>query len=398
MKLPSGLKAFRFQAVICAFVAGLFAPVADAGLIGALEQKVIDTYRLGETLDFCDFQADQKSIRLNLARALDKRELELDDFARGVGRPRRGTSGNELTLGPVFLAPRLSVGKTGVNGWVSEKQSWEDLDREFQELRGQRVNGRWVRLLGRVRAMISDDYRRGVRGVWFGVSAEGVAEAPALVTRVTDCLKEKKCDGLANSEPFQHALRLTRKSERDFSDYRTAATDAARGRALKNLLAEIRPFVNYFEPVKQAGVRFTDASTLVVPLDAGDFRGYENAFAAFAEGFWKVAGHVLRIEWTVALRNDPTFRFFYLPNPKDGSLIDYGRRSISLGQGASESMPAHLVGRAIGFRARAFPVWHSATCEYEDQTKPGDLLSDGRSGSVTAAHWNSLKRAYAEKP
>jgi hypothetical protein len=96
-------------------------------------------------------------------------------------------------------------------------------------------------------------------------------------------------------------------------------------------------------------------------------------------------------------RAEPLFRLLFLAVPGAGSQIDYLRRTVTFGQGAAESIPAHEIGRALGFRARYFSVWHPETCKYEDQSKPDDLLSDGRTGSITAAHWESLKKAYAPK-
>jgi hypothetical protein len=399
---------FRFQAVTLALLSVSVSAFADpTTVIGPLEDQVSETYRLGDSLDSCDLTATQKSIRLNLARALDDREQEISDFLRASARTNQmafsGTTA-ELDIGPLNLvsranAPKLSAEKKPKsNGWVSYTSGWDDYDQEYQDIKSQRVNARWIRLLGLVRATISDDYRRGTYGTWMGVSAEGIDESSELVKRIGACLKEKKCDDLQKSDAFKNALNLTPEGASDFGAYRKAVADEAKVRALKNLLADVEPYTDYFEPVKQKGVRMTDGKVITLSLDSGDMRGHETEFGKVIEKFWKLGENAIKIEWMTSTRDEPIFKWFLVPTPKSANLMDYVHRTISISQNSVESIPAHLAGRALGFRARTFAVWHPDTCKYEDQSKPDDLLSDGRLGSVTAAHWDSLKKVYAPKP
>lgn len=369
--------------------------------MGPLEETVYDTYRLGNHLDHCELSLATKNLRLGLARALDVRSDEFDAYLREQTRASRMfTAAPGLHIGPLNLVDRDDAPKPNGDkkskgsGWVSYTSGWDDFVSEYQAIRTQRVNARWVRLLGLVRATIDDDYRRAVRGTWMGVSAEGIAEAPALVKAIGDCLSTKKCDGLEKPDPFKNALKLTPNATADFGDFRKATTEAARVRPLKYLLKEIKPFLDYYDPVKQRGVRVSDSNTLIISLDSGDFRGYDTELGQIIEKFWKVGSDSIKVEWLTSTRSEPVFKFLFLPTPKSGSQIDYYRRTITIGQNSIESVPAHEVGRALGFRARAFSVWRPETCKYEDESKPDDLLSNGRAGTVTSAHWDALKKVY----
>lgn len=392
---------FRFQGVTSICLALFSSQSVHAGPYpGPLEQTVIETYRLGNYLDSCDVTLAQKNLRLGLARVLDDREVEITDYLRAIGRGgRMGYDSSELNIGPLTLIPRLESTpekKSENGGWVSKLSGWEDFDHEYQTIRGTRIGAAWARLRDVVRATISDDYRRGVNGVWMRVNHQGVSEAPNLFKLVKACLDEKKCDDLQKNDSFRNALNLTPNAASDFGNFRKATTDAGRERALKNLLGEVKRFVNYFEPVKQRGVRVADPHTLIISLDAGEFRGYETDLGLLVERFWKLGDNSLKVEWMTSTREEPLFRFLFLPTPKSGSQIDYIRRTITIGQGAVESIPAHQIGRALGFRARYFSVWQPDKCKYEDQSKPEDLLSDGRKGSVATEHWESLLKAYTE--
>ena len=379
---------------------GLAAPFfsSTAAAVGPLEQMVSDTYRLGNYLDSCDLTTTQKNIRLDLARAIDDRQLDFEDYANSSQRTNRyNQNGNELRVGPLSLSPRPepSPNPSATPGvWTSKISGWEDFDREYQALRGSRVGPRWLRLRDSIRATVNDDYRRGVRGVWMRLSQEGVTEAATLVNLVTACLNEQKCDDLQKSETFKNALNLTPNSASDFGNYRKASLDSEREKALKNLLGEVKPFVKYFDPVKQRGVRKSDDHSLIISLDVGEFRGYETDLALLIERFWKVGEDSLKIEWMTSLRDEPLFRFLFSPTP--GSQINHTQKTITLGQWAIESIPAHEVGRALGFRPRYFPVWRPDLCKYEDQSRTDDILSDGRTGLVDATHWDALKRTYQD--
>lgn len=369
-------------------------------LLGPLEQQVFDTYRIGENLSSCELTLAQKSLRISLARVLDLHERDFSDYA--TARPFRTSFTSATSVGPLKLTPRPETTPpasqkkaAGVDGWVSFTSGWDDFDQEYQSIRDQRVNARWVRLLGMVRATIADDSRRAIHhGVWMGVSAEGIDEAPTLRKLIIACVNEKKCDGLKKSDSFLHALTLTSNAAADFATFRKATTDDAKVQALRSLLGEITPFIGYYEPVKQRGVRIYEGKTLMVSLDAGDFTGYETDLTTIINRYWKVGDDALKFEWMTSLRDEPIFKFFFLTSPNGTNQIDYLRRTITLSQGAAESVPAHEIGRALGFRVRTFSVWHPDSCKYEDQSKPDDLLSDGRTGSITADHWTSLKKTY----
>ncbi len=398
---------FQFQAVTFAILFGtLTAYGAPVPTPGPLEQQVLDTYRLGDTLDDCERLADQKALRVTLARALDAHTQEITDFLRLSARTNRlSFSDPSLLIGPLSLIARADAPKPSgekkpkTNGWVAYTSGWTDFDQEYQAVRDQPVNARWVRLYGLVRATVADDYTRTVIGTWMGASPEGVDESANLVKIGQACLTDKKCDDLLKSDAFKNALKLTPDSAKDYADFLAAKKDDAKAtRALKNLVNETKPFTTYYDPVKQSGVRLSDANTIVISLDAGDFRNHETELGLAIEKFWKVASNVVKVEWMTSTRDEPIFKFFFQPMPRSGNMIDYIRRTITIGQGAIESIPAHEIGRAMGFRARTFSVWHADTCKYEDLSKPDDLMSDGRLGSVTAAHWEALKKAYGPTP
>lgn len=398
------LKAFRFQAVTLVLLFGLVPARAETtAIIGPLEQQVLEIYRLADDLDPCEKTPTQKSLRLGIARALDLREMEIEEYSRGVARTNRRPTPEGLKAGPLNLIERSeSSSPSGdrrkiSNGWISYSIGWSDFEKEYQAIRGTRASARWVRLLSHVRATLADDYRRIVRGVWLGLSAEGVNESALLVKLLTACTTEKKCDALKNPDSFKNAIRVSRNVSLEYGRLKIATTDAAREHSAHKLLAALKSFPAYFEPVRQRGPRFNDPHTLIVPLDAGDFRGYETDLAILIEKIWKVGSDRISVEWITSYRTDPIFKFFFTSVPKAASQIDYTRRTITLAQGAIETMPAHLVGRALGFRPRFFSVWRPETCKYEDQSKPDDLMSDGRTGIATGAHWNSLKKAYTEK-
>ncbi len=348
--------------------------------------------------------ADTQDLRLGLARALDNRENDFVAYNRLALRSTHfGSSGSDLTVGPLTLTARSAAPKPSdekkskVSDWVSYTSGWDDFDKEYQAIRGTKINSRWIRLLGLVRATIADDFTRGANGIWMGTSAEGVDQAPNLLKLIATCLKDKKCDDLATPAAFKDALNLTPNTKLDYSAYSKATTDEAKSRALKNLQSDVQPYSTYFEPIKQRGVRISDPNEITISLDSGDFRGYETEFGKILEKFWKVGDNSVKIEWMTSTRDEPIFKFFFTPTPKSGSGIDYIRRAITIGQNAVESIPAHEIGRAMGFRARYFSVWHADSCKYEDESKPGDLLSDGRTGTITQAHWDSLKKTYAPK-
>lgn len=388
---------FRFQAVTAALLFVAFVPRADPGApMGPLEHEVAEIYRLGKTLDPCELAPAHKTLRLDVARALDARAADLDEYVRSEAEHGLRAAPSVLKVGPLALTSPANAATA--SGWVSTTSGWEDLGEEWKAIRSRRVNARWVRLRELARATIADDHRRTVRGIWMGAGSEGVAEAPVLANLISSCLSARKCDGLRRNDAFPNALLLTPHAAGDFADYRNAANERAKERALRNLLAEIKPFATYFDPVKQEGVRFIDEKTLAVPLDAGDFLGFETELALVIEKFWKVGTNKLKVEWMTSTRGEPLFHFAFLTAPRSESRFDPVRRAVFTAQNAAESFPAYGAGRAMGFRARYFLVWRPSVCKYEDQTKPGDLLADGKSGTITADHWTALKRIYGTSP
>jgi hypothetical protein len=364
---------------------------------GELEKQVLDTYRLGADLDPCEKSTEEKLRRLKIVRALDARALEFKNFQRS--NPKSFT-GEAIKVGPLTLIPRESQTpasvKTDKNGWSSFKMGWDDFEREYLEIAQQRMSKRWVRLLGLVQTTAEDDYLRAVKGEWMGASAAGVAEAKTLLDLIENCLSEKVCTGLEDPAAFKDALLLSPNGASDYSDYLKAKEVSDQERALQNLSDGIQPFTRILEPVKQPGVRLSDDHTLVVSLDPGQFRGYETDLSELISKFWNLNGQSLTVEWMTSTRDEPLFKFLFSPAAKSPSYVDYKKRSIIVGQESRESVLAHLVGRALGFRARYFSTWRPETCQYEDQQKPGDLLSDARNGSVLPEHWEAIKNVYKE--
>jgi hypothetical protein len=393
---------FRFQAVTFAVLAGLNSfGTARATIVGPFEGQILETYLRGAGLSKCELTAEQKNMRLTIARALDDHETDFEGYHHSLPPTGSRDFSGVSSIGPLVLSPRLAVPKVDdtngkPKGWRSSTSGWADFFREYQAIRLQHVNARWDHLRDIVAATIADDFSRGVRRNWMGLSAESVDQAPGLATSITDCLTDsKKCDSLAKSDSFQDALSLTSYAASDYADYKSAKTDAAKTAALRTLLGEVKPFLTYYDPIKQSGVRFIDSNTLVISLDPGAFGPVETNFGLMIERDWKLGDNALKVEWMTATHDSPIFTFLLNPTPKGGSQIDFLRRTITLGQGAVASIPAHEVGRAMGFRARYFSVWHADTCKYEDESKPDDLLSDGRSGSVLETHWAALKKVYA---
>jgi hypothetical protein len=361
-------------------------------------------YKKGNNLDDCEMTVDAQDLRLGLARALDNREQDFADYNHlAIRSSHFGFSTSDLNVGPLNLTSRSDLPKRSedkkskVSGWVSYTSGWNDFEKEYEAIRGTKIDARWIRLLGLVRATIADDYSRGVSGIWMGTSAEGVDQTSNLLKIIATCLNDKKCDELAKSDTFKDALSLTPNTKLDYAAYTAAKTDDTKIRYLKNLQSDVQPYSTYYEPVKQRGVRLSDPNEITISLDSGDFRGNETELGKILEKFWKVGDNSVKIEWMTSTRDEPIFKFFFTPTPKAGSGIDFIRRTITIGQNAIESIPAHEIGRAMGFRPRYFSVWHSDSCKYEDESKPTDLLSDGRTGSIAQAHWDSLKKTYTSK-
>jgi hypothetical protein len=416
---------FRFQLVTTRSVALLLAlaagsssyafvsPAAEPSTrVGPLETRLAHIYRLAEEdLSDCEVSRAEIDLRREVVQALDDREQEFDDFNRRGSFRSPTLSANALgdtNIGPLRLVARPERDEKVKSGWSSSVAGWRDFHAELLSLRNTPIDARWTRLLGKVKATLGDDERRAIDGISMSISHQAIEQAIAMRAAIDECLGSKsagengatkldaaKCASLSKPDPFKEALAAGTAIRSAYARYLSATVDSERARILESLYDSLRTTANRFEPMRQTGIRFPDAETLMLSLDPGDLRGYETELGLAIQKYWNVVeGIKLEIEWMTSTRDAPIFRIFFDRAPGTPSYVNWPAREIQIGQGTWESTPARQIGHALGFRDRYLSVWRPDLCKYEDQWNTDDLMSDSRYGAVTKAHWDSLRKAY----
>ncbi|MBC7386685.1 MAG: hypothetical protein H7301_11065 [Cryobacterium sp.] len=360
---------------------------------GSIESRVVELYRSGEFFSPCESSSAAKKIRISLARALDDR---VGNFPPLAEFRRAAFSSNDTQLSSVTLRARPHSEESSKKGWNTSFLGWGDLEREWRLIARMPMNGRWIRLRDSALEVLKNDESRISHGKWFGVTAEGIEQAPRLIQAIQSCRKIKDCAALSKQAEFENALLLTRESAALYVIFTQAKTPEAVKAALLSLERVTLPYLTYFSPsFKAPGARFQDEHTLILPLDAGSFESDEVRLGEMISKYWNQGKNRLEIEWTKSTPSQALFTFANGDSLNIPTQVNPRTQTIYLSSQGWESSPAYAVGVALGFRPRDFTLWRSDLCSYGHERRNDDLLSDMKFGTIPSATWKILRKRYA---
>ena len=311
-----------------------------------------------------------KPFQLAVAAALDLRAKEIDGLALNSYETKNW---RVIRLGDAFVRERKNVPHPK-SGWQKDKESWESLEKRYNKIKDQPTNQAWVDLSSDVRSILVDDEDRLIYHVDVYLKKENLAFLQEIEEILSRCLESSNCGPNLFSG---RELKVLQNNPFYAKNFETKNFEA--------LLYGVRMDLwdKNFRMNQQ--VRRVSETEIVVPLDAGAFRGMENQIAEYIESGSSPRLSV-KIKW-VDSTQEGGYRFVLDEGPGGRSFVareDYVRsRAI-----------AHEIGHVLGFRDYYYTTWFPNKCTYVSLNSESDLMSSSGTGSVTQEEWDELNRAY----
>lgn len=362
-----------------------------------LEGSVVDAVQdvnAGKFTDACDER--QFAQRLEIARALDARapgirrltsgEFEPDlhsEFAMESQTRRVAIAGSYLT--ETDFVP-------GEDKWRTINRAWDVFIQRYNLIRNSPTNRNWVILDANVRGLLVDDINRAVNGVDNGL--DHTAEQPLrdFQKQIDNC-KWLDCRNETISPEIQAVLDRNHQLNSLWKAYLSAKSTSERNEQMElfssRLTASVRRYgFNTYTRIKREG------DELLLPIDAGDFAGYESQVASYIELVWHSQDLKLKIQW-IPNPLEPLFKMFMdKSHPNSRAFVNWRNKVVQLYPGTSTRAVAHEFGHVLGFRDIYYTMYDPSTCGYTIELNDGDVMSSHRGGVVTEKEWATLKENY----
>lgn len=349
------------------------APIKGALL--PLTQK----FRGGPGFGPCETKNYEKM--LEITRELDARAESINEYARTRTNASKFT---RIQVGPISVrndAPSAEV-KTG---WNVDHHSWSAIIAEFEKARVSGDPDDWHWLNVDARSILAEDEDRVVGGYAYDIGHEDEAPMNRIREAVNACWQRPACSRpefgaaerawMASRPSFVSALA---KMEEDDSATRQKA------------MSEIYSLTGRFAMRENDSVS-RNGSELVLPLFAGPFASVQSQVAEYIESVWKSDRLHLKIDWREA-PSSSIYELLVAPGTSGRSWVNWQKQQVNYFTDMRQSAFAHEIGHVLGFRDHYYMRWNEANCEYSDEYRMDDLMSD--SGPVLDTEWDILDATY----
>jgi len=349
--------------------------------MGRLE-KVADEIAGHENAGYCDRYVD--GWRRTIARELDSRDSEIDKFAASL------ESHGDVTIqqvGPISVISQKAptVAPSGPDDF---DVSWEELYDEYLKIQNLPSEVEWLQLRRTATDILARDSDRVLDYQNFEISRENVSLYKSLLPVSVACVADPNClvlplnnaqEGLLRSSPLFASLYLRTLTGSNW-DRRHALEILKR-----NLEIDLKSVT--FRP--NPAIRRSAPNEITIPLDAGDFSGFESILEGYITPIWSTPWGTVKLEW-----QSRTDIFRFLVNPLNLSLVQHRERKVLLSKLVRAKTIAHEFGHVVGFRDRYYYVWNYSSCRYHTQSDLSDLMSSSQTGTVHESDWREIFEHY----
>lgn len=355
-------------------------------LQGSIEENVLKV-QASEWIEECDLLV--KSRQLEVARAIDSRRAEIEQFSGSRGST---DTFKVVPLGPLPVRERVAAFRPR-SGWALEADGWADIHAEYLRIRERPVDLAWVNLNTRVRAIVVDDQSRVLDGVNLSLDKDSGRRVIGLAAAIGACVDRESCADLGlpadllqfvNGNPtYSDYLRWIRESQ---------DRDTLRMR-IQGFARRARSDARRYEFRLNPGVTRTSRNELQVALDAGLFGPVKETLGSYIERAWSRDRMKVRVRWTDLDSTPEAFRMIAEAVGGARSYVMYSDQTVHLFPGVRTGAIAHEIGHVLGFKDHYYTIWKPETCSYAYQTRDEDIMSHA-DGGVTEEEWDELDSSY----
>lgn len=329
----------------------------------------------------CDHQYGQA--RIDISRELDRRHA---DIVRIQKESPVDEDVKRVTVGPIsidepFTQPKLE------DKWEKFTLGWPDAQRLWDEYQADPSDENLVGLNSVVRSLMFDDRNRVLHGVNVYLTRTDLKSLINLRDQVNACAADANCTRPNYSDD---ARSLATKNDYYRSYFRDNYFYQDR-EALTKWLKDLNIDVEDKEFTKNETIKRLDANTLEVPMNPGNFAGFENELTRFFEAVWKTDKLAVKVKWqqiedifSIVINNEVGGRAF----------VRYGNKSMNIADGVTSTTLAHEFGHVLGLTDEYYTTWNKDTCTYQFEYNPSNIMSDS-AGVPQQSHWDLLNSHYA---
>ena len=136
-----------------------------------------------------------------------------------------------------------------------------------------------------------------------------------------------------------------------------------------------------------------EGKTLHLPLYTSDLASITEQLSGYIESIWTSAELSLKIDWKAEASRD-LFTVLLLRESSGRSFVSPSKKTVNLYNNVRAKSIAHEIGHVLGFTDHYYSVWNSTKCEYQDQSREDDLMSDPTYSKVLDDEWKTLQETY----
>jgi hypothetical protein len=351
-----------------------------SGPIGENVAKLLDN----QWAESCD--SAQRSMRLEIAHALDDRKDEIDAFARKVPSVKNY---ERVDIGPLY-ARTLTTPFIPRKGWQEAEYGWGEAYDYFRKILREPVNRGWLWLQKRALSLTVNDKYRISDGMNMYLVREDLPLLPGILKKLKQTAKNPYAPvWTAEEDTLLHRNAYyswhLRKLEKTSSDGEIQGV-------LESFTRRVEADVARYKFRKNEDV-LRSHGELRVSMDPGPFEGYEEVLAPYIEDVWKKQDLRLKVSWKSRTMPGTVFRFVLESIPGGRAFMTWSDRTVHLYQETAVRAIAHEVGHVLGLRDQYYTVWDNTKCSYRDQLNDEEIMSVSE-GAVSDDDWRLLEKNY----
>ncbi|MBO9667480.1 MAG: hypothetical protein J7501_11795, partial [Bdellovibrio sp.] len=272
--------------------------------------------------------------------------------------------------------------------------SWSRIAKIYEAIKKDPTNPAWVKLNLLARGIVSDDQKRIVNGVFYGVKRQSVPMVLEIDRKATACLQVETCTNpeLTDAEAsFLSSHTLLNYEIRGFKNPK--ATDEQKRQNFERFATRVHFLADKYGMHKINILKVTD-KVLTVPMDLSVL-GDDGAalFMEYIEKTWNIdSEYSIKIE--AVKDGSPAFKL------KVDNVIG-GRANVSRNELYMQlynfggiKTATHEFGHELGFSDNYYTSWDTDTCAYTTEGNRGEIMSNSAQGAVLPRHWETLKKTY----
>lgn len=350
---------------------------------------IVETFKKVDSLSNCD-QSNLPAM-LEISAAVDQHQSEIDAYIADQITHPTSQMYKTVQVGPLLVRELIQI-QAPAKGWIFETYGWNKIIARYEKVKANPSPQNWSYLNTMVRNILTDERSRIVEGYGYALSYDDEPVIEALLKATQACIQDHECKFPTYSEKGLKWLTKLNFYVRKQADLRAAANEYQRESALQEILDGLISTMKNFQMRKNSSIT-REGKILHLPLYTSDLASVTDTLSRYIESVWTSAELSLKIDWKPAPTND-LFTVLFLRESNGRSFVTYKSKTVSLYNNVQAKSIAHEIGHVLGFKDHYYDVWDETKCEYQDQYREDDLMSDATYSTVLDEEWKVLQETY----